>query len=64
MPAPAMSPLIGEALEDEVGRVQAALNTLHPGAVDVIPFDSLGQLAEEMTRLIQTTEPLQFVYAG
>jgi CRISPR-associated protein Cst2 len=62
VPAPTISPLMGDDFGDELERVRAALDTLHPGALALHPFDSLGQFTEVMTGLIQTTEPFALVY--
>lgn len=63
VPAPAISPLRGDFVA-EIERVQAALESLRPGALDLYRFASLGEFTEVMARLIQTTEPFKLVYAG
>jgi CRISPR-associated protein Cst2 len=63
VPAPTLSPLGGDFV-GELHRVQAALDSLRPGAVELYSFASLGEFTEVMTRLIQTTEPLKLAYAA
>jgi len=62
VPAPAISALMGDSFVDEIERVQAALDTLHPGAVCVHRFDSMARLAELMADLAQSTEPYRLTY--
>ena len=59
MPAPALSPL-ADAYRAEVEQVAQALNSLKPGAVSVHRFDTMGEFAEAMKELIQTTRPYKF----
>ena len=61
MPAPALSPL-DEDYRQEVERVAGALNGLKPGAIAVHRFDSMGQFAEVMKRLIESTEPYKLAW--
>jgi len=56
MPAPALSPL-DENYRREVERVAGALNGLKSGAITVHRFDSMGQFAEIMKGLIESTQP-------
>lgn len=56
MPAPALSSL-DQDYRQEVERVAGALNGLKPGAVAVHRFDSMGQFAEVMKGLIESTRP-------
>lgn len=63
MPAPTVSPLMGDCYVAELERVKSALDTLRPGALELYAFGSAGQFAEEMTRLIQTTEPYKLFRA-
>jgi CRISPR-associated protein Cst2 len=63
VPAPSISPLGGDFVT-ELHKVQAAIDTLRPGAVKVFTFASLSEFTELMTRLIQTTEPFKLAYAG
>jgi CRISPR-associated protein Cst2 len=63
VPAPAISPLGGD-FGKELACVQAALETLRPGALALHPFESVGQFTEVMTQLIRTTEPFTLAYAG
>jgi CRISPR-associated protein Cst2 len=62
VPAPTFSPLGGD-FTTELERVQVALESLRPGAVKLHRFRSLGEFAEVMTHLIQTTEPFKLAYA-
>jgi CRISPR-associated protein Cst2 len=63
LPAPTFSPL-GQGFMEELQRVQRALDKLHPGAVELYPFASLGQFAEVMVNLVQTSRPLALAYDG
>lgn len=56
LPAPMISPLNPD-YRLEVGRVAEALNGLYPEAVKVQSFDTLGDLAELMLNLANTTGP-------
>lgn len=56
LPAPTVSPLNPD-YRAEIERVAEALNGLHPGAVTVRPFDTLGSLAEEVRALSETSTP-------
>lgn len=63
VPAPTMSPL-GSDFLGELQRVQMAIESLRPGAIQLHHFTSLGQFAEVMSHLTQTTEPFRLVYDG
>jgi CRISPR-associated protein Cst2 len=63
LPAPTFSPLGGDFV-GQLQRVQAALDSLRPGAVELHPFESLGEFTEVMTSLIQATEPFKLGYAA
>lgn len=56
IPAPCLSPL-NDGFATDVERVAAALNTLHPAAIEVKRFKSLGEFAELMADLIQDATP-------
>ena len=56
LPAPCISPLKDDFVAD-VQRVANSLNELHPGAIELFSFASLGEFAEQMSRLIQEAEP-------
>ena len=56
LPAPTVSPLNPDYPE-EIEQVAAALNGLHPGAVTVQRFATLGEFAETMRALVETTAP-------
>jgi hypothetical protein len=56
MPAPALSPL-NESYRQEVERVAGALDGLKHGAIAIHRFDSMGQFAEVMKGLIESTRP-------
>jgi CRISPR-associated protein Cst2 len=62
VPAPTISPLMGETFGSELERVQTALDGLRPGALKLHPFESLGQFTEVMAHLIQTTAPFKLIY--
>jgi CRISPR-associated protein Cst2 len=62
IPAPAISPLMGEDYSDELERIKTALETLRPGALSLYPFATLGEFTEIMTRLIQTTSPYKLSF--
>ncbi|MBM4467154.1 MAG: DevR family CRISPR-associated autoregulator [Chloroflexi bacterium] len=61
MPAPALSPL-DEHYRQEMERVAEALNGLKPGTVAVHRFDSMGQFAEAMKELIESTRPYKLAW--
>jgi len=56
LPAPTVSPL-NPAYKEEIEQVAAALNGLHPDAVTVHSFATLGEFAEAMRELVETTVP-------
>ncbi|WP_448542195.1 DevR family CRISPR-associated autoregulator [Roseiflexus sp.] len=56
IPAPCISPLKDDFVAD-VQRVTESLNKLHPEAIELFSFASLGEFAEQMSRLIQEAEP-------
>lgn len=56
VPAPAFSAL-HEEYQMQIERIREGLDTLHPGAITLYPFDSLGTFTKEMTRLIANTQP-------
>jgi len=61
MPAPALSPL-DEKYREEIEKVAEALNSLKPEAVTVHRFDSMGQFAEVMKGIIQSTGPYKLAW--
>ncbi len=63
LPAPTFSPLSLQFVE-ELERVKGALEILHPGAIELYRFESLGEFAEVMARLVQNTKPLTLTYSG
>ncbi|MBO9349205.1 MAG: DevR family CRISPR-associated autoregulator [Chloroflexus sp.] len=56
LPAPCISPLKDDFVAD-IQRVANSLNELHTGAIELFSFASLGEFAEQMSRLIQEAEP-------
>lgn len=56
VPAPLLSAL-DDGYRDEVNRISAALNGIHPNAVTVHEFDSMGSFAEVMQKLIADSTP-------
>jgi len=56
LPAPTVSPLNPEYAR-EIEQVAAVFNSLHPQAVTVQRFATLGEFAEMMRALIETTSP-------
>lgn len=56
VPAPMLSAL-EDNYREEVKRVTAALNAIHPSAVTVHEFDSMGAFAEIMQKLIAESAP-------
>lgn len=58
VPAPLLSAL-DEGYRQELQRVTAALNTIHPNAVEMQEFDSPGGFVEIMQRLIAESEPFK-----
>jgi len=61
MPAPVLSPLNSD-YRQELDRVANALNGLKPGAVAVHHFDSMGQFAEIMKGIIESTQPYKLAF--
>jgi CRISPR-associated protein Cst2 len=59
-PAPCLSPLKPEFCE-ELSRVSAALNSLRPGAIEMLPFSSTGEFAELMAEIIHNAQPFNLV---
>lgn len=57
IPAPCISPLKPDFTSD-IQRIADSFNLLHPGAVEVKTFTSLGEFAEIMAALIQEALPL------
>ena len=62
VPAPCISPLKTEFSTD-VQQVADAINTLHPDAVEVKSFASLGEFAQIMADLTKTATPLSMPVA-
>lgn len=56
VPAPLLSAL-DDGYREQVKRVAAALNALHPNAITVHEFDSMGAFAEVMQKLIADSAP-------
>jgi len=56
IPAPALSGLQNE-YRMHITRIAHALNTLHPDAISVYPFDTMGEFAETLGGLIGRSEP-------
>ncbi len=56
VPAPLLSAL-DEGYREEVKRVASALNAIHPNAIAVHEFDSMGAFAEVMQKLIADSAP-------
>lgn len=56
VPAPLLSAL-DDGYREEVKRVAAALNALHPNSITVHEFDSMGAFAEVMQKLIADSAP-------
>ena len=63
LPAPTVSPLNDE-YKDEIRRVANALNQIESSAIELHKFDSLGEYAEVMANLAQTTTPYKISYNG
>jgi CRISPR-associated protein Cst2 len=62
IPAPCISPLKSDFISD-IERTAASLNRLHPEAIEVKSFSSMGEFAEQMTTIIQGTVPFTFSIA-
>lgn len=62
VPAPGISPLKPDYLAD-IDQVAAAFNQLHPDAVEVRKFASLGEFAAVMSEIIQEAYPLTLAVA-
>ena len=63
LPAPTISPLNGE-YKTEIRRVAGALNQIETSAIELCKFDSLGEYAEVMANLANTTVPYKISYNG
>jgi CRISPR-associated protein Cst2 len=63
LPAPTVSP-INDNFNQELKRIKDALDKLHPDALHLYTFDSIGAYTEVMTDLIQTTKPFKMTYTG
>jgi CRISPR-associated protein Cst2 len=63
VPAPCISPLKPN-FDADVRQIAEALNTLRPGAIEVIPFDSMGEFAKVMVDLAQHATPLALPVAN
>ena len=63
LPAPTVSPLNDE-YKDEIRRIADALNQIETNAIKRYEFDSLGNYAEVMANLAQTTVPYKISYNG
>ncbi len=61
VPAPTVSP-VNRTFREQLRGVQAALETMRPGAVRLIEFDSLAGFSQAMTELIATTAPYTLNY--
>jgi len=60
LPAPTVSPLNPDYLDD-LAQVADVLNKLHPGAMEVARFSTLGEFAGVMQGLIETSAPFTVV---
>jgi CRISPR-associated protein Cst2 len=47
-----------------IKRIATGLNILHPDAITLYPFDSLGEFTEKMTMLISESEPYRLPEFG
>ena len=63
LPAPTVSPLNDE-YKKEIRRVADALNQIEVSAIERYEFDSLGNYAEVMANLANTTVPYKISYKG
>ena len=63
LPAPTVSPLNDE-YKDEIRRVADALNQIETNAIERYEFDSLGNYAEVIANLANTTVPYKISYNG
>ena len=63
VPAPCLSPLKA-GFASEVQRVAEALNRLRPGAIEVLPFDSLSGFASILVDLAQNGQPFTLTVPG
>jgi CRISPR-associated protein Cst2 len=63
LPAPTVSPL-NDKYKCEIKRVADALNQIETSAIERHEFDSLGEYAEVMANLAQTTVPYKISYNG
>ncbi|MDE0185163.1 MAG: DevR family CRISPR-associated autoregulator [Candidatus Poribacteria bacterium] len=63
LPAPTVSPL-NKCYKEEIQRIANALNQIEAGAIECQKFDTLGNYAELMASLANTTEPYKISYNG
>lgn len=63
VPAPCISPL-KPGFKDEISQVAEALNTMRPEAIELFPFDSMGQFAKVMADLTKTAVPFSLPVAS
>lgn len=63
LPAPTVSPLNDE-YKNEIKRVADALNQIETSAIELCKFDSLGEYAEVMANIANTTVPYKISYNG
>ena len=63
LPAPTVSPL-NNKYKEEIRRVADALNQIETSAIELRKFDSLGEYAEVMANLANTTVPYKISYNG
>ena len=62
VPAPCISPLKPD-YEQDIQAVADALNKLRPNAIEVKPFESMGEFAEILVDLVQDSAPLALAIA-
>ncbi|ACL24093.1 DevR family CRISPR-associated autoregulator [Chloroflexus aggregans] len=63
IPAPCISPLKADFVSD-IERIVKSFNQLHPNAITMLPFASLGEFAEQMSALIEKAEPFELLSAN
>jgi CRISPR-associated protein Cst2 len=56
IPAPTVSAL-NNNYKEEIDRIKNALDKLQPNAITLLPFESLGQFAEQLGEVIQNVKP-------
>ncbi|MER2598098.1 MAG: DevR family CRISPR-associated autoregulator [Caldilineales bacterium] len=63
VPAPTLSPLNGD-YDKELERITQQINRVRPGALTLLPFDSLSEFTAIMTDLVENSSPYALSYSA